>query len=155
MEQNLKMNELDILNNKENESDVALPTEIQIKAGLHSPAQLAFVGDAVYEMLVRAYIVKTFDYNVNIMHKEAIKFVNASAQAKFVKTLDAILTEEERKIVKRGRNTKVTSAPKNQEMIDYRYATGFECLFGYLYLKNENNRISFLFDEILKIVYGN
>ena len=148
------MNEFDILNNKENESDVASPTEIQVKAGLHSPAQLAFVGDAVFEMLVRAYIVKTFDYNVNIMHKEAIKFVNASAQAKFVKTLDPMLTEEERRIVKRGRNTKVTSAPKNQEMIDYRYATGFECLFGYLYLRNESERISFLFDEILKIVYG-
>jgi ribonuclease III family protein len=149
------MNEFNILNNSdENYGDEASPTEAQRKAGLHSPAQLAFVGDAVYEMLVRAYIVKTFDYNVNIMHKEAIKFVNASAQAKFVKTLDHTLTEEERKIVKRGRNTKVTSAPKNQEMIDYRYATGFECLFGYLYLRNESERISFLFDEILKIVYG-
>jgi ribonuclease-3 family protein len=148
------MNELNIINN-DNEKDVDLQDEHHNKAGLHSPAQLAFAGDAVYEMLVRAYIVKNFDYNVNIMHKEAVKFVKADSQAKFIKMLDPILTEEERKIVKRGRNTKVTSAPKNQEMIDYRYATGFECLFGYLYLKNENNRISYLFDEIIKIVYGN
>lgn len=123
------------------------------KPELHSPAQLAFAGDAVYEMLVRAYIVKNFDYNVNKMHKEAIKFVKAASQAKFIRALDPILTEEERKIVKRGRNAKITSAPKNQEVIDYRYATGFETLFGYLYLQNESERILFLFDEILKIVY--
>lgn len=138
------MDKFDILNKDEK--------NMQNKSRLHSPAQLAFAGDAVYEMLVRAYIVKNFDYNVNIMHREAIKFVKAASQAKFIKELDPILTEEERKIVKRGRNTKITSAPKNQEMIDYRYATGFEALFGYLYLENESERILYLFDEILKII---
>ena len=139
------MDKFDILNKDEKDT--------QNKSKLHSPAQLAFAGDAVFEMLVRAYIVKNFDYNVNIMHREAIKFVKAASQARFVKELDPILTEEEKKIIKRGRNAKVTSAPKNQEMIDYRYATGFEALFGYLYLENESERILYLFDEILKIVY--
>ncbi|QSX05966.1 Mini-ribonuclease 3 [Sedimentibacter sp. zth1] len=123
------------------------------KLQLHSPAQLAFAGDAVYEMLVRAYIVEKFDYNVNKMHREAIKFVKAASQAKFIKELDEVLTEDEKKIVKRGRNAKVTSAPKNQDMIDYRYATGFEALFGHLYLKSENERIMFLFDKIINMVY--
>lgn len=146
------MDKFDILNKDENVKETLHTT--QNNAKLHSPAQLAFAGDAVYEMLVRAYIVKNFDYNVNIMHREAIKFVKAAAQAKFIKELDPILTEEERKMVKRGRNSKVTSAPKNQDMIDYRYATGFETLFGYLYLRNESERILYLFDEILKIVYN-
>lgn len=142
------MVDLSMLDNADKDKDC--------KASLHSPAQLAFVGDAVYEMLVRAYIVKRFDYNVNIMHREAIKFVKAASQAKFVKQLDStVLNEEEKKIVKRGRNAKVTSAPKNQNMIDYRYATGLETMFGYLYLKKESDRILFLFDEIVKMVYNN
>lgn len=139
------MDKFDILNKDEKDT--------QNKSKLHSPAQLAFAGDAVFEMLVRAYIVKNFDYNVNIMHREAIKFVKAASQARFVRELDEVFTEEEKKIIKRGRNAKITSAPKNQEMIDYRYATGFEALFGYLYLNNESERILYLFDEILKIVY--
>ena len=143
------MDKFDILNKDES---VGKNTHTQNKPELHSPAQLAFAGDAVFEMLVRAHIVKNYDYNVNIMHREAIKFVKAAAQAKFIRMLDPILTEEERKIVKRGRNAKVTSAPKNQDMIDYRYATGFETLFGYLYLRNESERILYLFDEILKNV---
>ncbi len=118
-----------------------------------SPAQLAFAGDAVYEMLVRTFIVNKFDYNVNKMHKEAIKFVKAGAQAKIAKELFEMLTEEEKKVLKRGRNSKVTSSPKNQEMIDYRYATGFEAMFGYLYLEGKTDRITDLFDEIVKIVY--
>lgn len=148
---NFRMDKFNILNKDDNLKGSEIKKHN--KPELHSPAQLAFAGDAVYEMLVRAYIVKNFDYNVNIMHKEAIKFVKAASQAKLIKALDPILTEEERKIVKRGRNAKITSAPKNQEMIDYRYATGFESLFGYLYLKNEEERILYLFDEILKIIY--
>lgn len=121
------------------------------KKVMHSGAQLAFEGDAVYELLVRSYIVENYDYNVNIMHRKAIDFVKASAQANFIKNLDSILTDEERKIVKRGRNAKVTSPPKNQNMIDYRYATGLEALFGYLYLKEEKERIEILFDKIVKM----
>ena len=123
------------------------------KPQLYSPAQLAFAGDAVYEMLVRAYIVKNLDYNANRIHREAIKFVNAGAQARIIKALMPHLTEEELAVFKRGRNAKVTTAPKNQEMIDYRYATGFEALFGYLYLNNRGERIRELFDLIKDIVF--
>lgn len=119
---------------------------------MYSPAQLAYAGDAVYELLVRSYILRKYEFNVNLMHKETVNFVKASAQADFVKRLDPILTEEERRIVKRGRNAKVNTSAKNQDIIDYRYATGFEALIGYLYLKEEQERILYLFDEILKMI---
>lgn len=137
------------INFKNDKNDVNNVTKK--KKVMHSGAQLAFEGDAVFELLVRSYIVENYDYNVNIMHRKAIDFVKASAQANFIKNLDSILTDEERKVVKRGRNAKVTSPPKNQNMIDYRYATGLEALFGYLYLKEEKERIKFLFDEIVKM----
>ncbi len=116
-----------------------------------SPAQLAYVGDAVFEILVRTYLVDKYNYNVNVLHKRAIKFVKAEAQADLLKKLDCELTEEEKKIVKRGRNAKITSVPKNAAMIDYRYATAFEALLGYLFLKNDYDRLSKLFDRIIEI----
>lgn len=116
-----------------------------------SPAQLAYVGDAVYEILVRTYLIQKYDYNVNDLHKRAVKFVKAEAQADFLQKIDCILTEEEKKVVKRGRNAKITSVPKNAVMIDYRYATAFEALLGYLFLKNDYDRIFQLFDKIIEI----
>lgn len=122
------------------------------KTLMHSPAQLAYAGDAVYELLVRSYIINNHEYSVNQMHKQAIKFVKARAQAELVKTLNPVLTEEEIRIVKRGRNAKVTSSPKNADLMDYRYATGFETLFGYLYLNNEFDRLMMLFNKIIEII---
>lgn len=119
---------------------------------MYSPAQLAYAGDAVYELLVRSYIIKSHDTNVNKMHKLAIKFVKANSQAFLINELDAQLTEEEKRIVKRGRNAKVTSSPKNAELMDYRYATGFEALFGYLYLNNEHDRLIELFNRVIEIL---
>lgn len=119
---------------------------------MYSPAQLAYAGDAVYELLVRSYIIKSHDTNVNKMHKLAIKFVKANSQAFLINELDAQLTEEEKRIVKRGRNAKVTSSPKNAELMDYRYATGFEALFGYLYLNNELDRLIELFNRVIEIL---
>lgn len=120
------------------------------KANELGGAQLAFLGDAVYEMLVRGYIVEKHNYNVNISHKEAIKFVSAKAQAKYIRAIESELTEEEISVYKRGRNAKITTPPKNQEMIDYRMATGLESLFGYLYLKNRDERILEIFDMIVE-----
>lgn len=120
------------------------------KANELGGAQLAFLGDAVYEMLVRGYIVEKHNYNVHIAHKEAIKFVSAKSQAKYIKKIEAELTDEEISVYKRGRNAKITSPPKNQEMIDYRMATGLESLFGYLYLKNRDERILEIFDMIIE-----
>lgn len=122
------------------------------KKTMHSPAQLAYAGDAIYELLVRSHIINNHEYSVNQMHKQAIKFVKAKAQAELVKKLNPILTEEEIKIIKRGRNAKVTSSPKNANLMDYRYATGFETLFGYLYLNNEFERLMMLFNKIVNII---
>lgn len=119
---------------------------------MYSPAQLAYAGDAVYEMLVRSYIIKNNDTNVNKMHRYAVKFVKAKAQANIVKKLDSVLTDEEKTIVKRGRNAKVTSSPKNAELMDYRYATGFEALMGYLYLNDKLDRLMELFEKIIELI---
>jgi ribonuclease-3 family protein len=119
---------------------------------MYSPAQLAYAGDAVYEMLVRSYIIKNNDINVNKMHRLTVKFVKAKAQAFIVSKLDKELTDEEKTIVKRGRNAKVTSSPKNAELMDYRYATGFEALVGYLYLNDELDRLMELFEKIIEII---
>ncbi len=122
------------------------------KKTMHSPAQLAYAGDAVYELLVRSHIINNHEYSVNQMHRQAIKFVKAKAQAELVRKLNPILTEEEIKIIKRGRNAKVTSSPKNADLMDYRYATGFETLFGHLYLNNEFDRLMMLFNKIVDII---
>lgn len=127
-------------------------TNVSQSAQMYSPAQLAYAGDAVYELLVRSYIINSFDLNVNTMHKYAIKFVKAKAQADLLKELDSFLSETEKRIVKRGRNAKITSIPKNADWMDYRYATGFEALFGYLYLNKEIDRIIFLFNKIIEII---
>ena len=119
---------------------------------MYSPAQLAYAGDAVYELLVRSHIIRNHDTNVNKMHRLSVKFVRADAQARLVSCLEDELTEEEKRIVKRGRNAKVTSSPKNAEMMNYRYATGFEALLGYLYLSNELDRLMELFGRIIEII---
>ncbi|NLJ57772.1 MAG: Mini-ribonuclease 3 [Tissierellia bacterium] len=119
---------------------------------MYSPAQLAYAGDAVYELLVRSYVINNHDINVNKMHRLTVKFVKANAQAYIVNKLKDELTEEELKIVKRGRNAKVTSSPKNVDFMDYRYATGFEALLGYLFLNNNIDRLMYIFDKIIKII---
>ncbi len=119
---------------------------------MYSPAQLAYAGDAVYELLVRTYILNNHDISVNKMHRLTVKFVKAKAQAYIISKIFDKLSEEEQKIVKRGRNAKVTSSPKNVDFMDYRYATGFEALFGYLFLNNEIERLMFIFDKIIEII---
>ena len=112
-----------------------------------SPLQLAYVGDAVYELLIRTYILDK-NANVNQLHKKAIKYVKANAQSELIHYIEEYLTDKEKDIVKRGRNTKTNTNPKNASLIDYKYATGFESLFGYLYLTNQDSRILELFDNI-------
>ena len=115
-----------------------------------SPLQLAFVGDAVYELLVRTFLIKN-GLKVNELHKETIKYVKAKAQSNIVHLLEGILTDGEIYYVKKGRNTKTNSSPKNAEMIDYKYATGFECLLGYLYLTGQDIRLGELFENIANL----
>lgn len=115
-----------------------------------SPLQLAYIGDSVYELLVRTYIVNN-SISVKDLHRTTTKYVKANAQADIVHKLDEKLTEEEKYFVKKGRNAKTNTSPKNADIIDYKYATGFECLLGFLYLTNQDDRIEELFEEIIKM----
>ena len=115
-----------------------------------SPLQLAYIGDAVYELLVRTYLLKE-NIHVKKLHKTTINYVKAEAQAKAIHDLEEKLNEEEKDLVKKGRNAKSKTMPRNVNMIDYKYATGLETLFGYLYLNRDNSRIEELFDEVIKI----
>lgn len=117
---------------------------------LLSPLQLAYIGDGVYELLIRTFLLER-KLSVNSLHKSATKYVSAEAQSRYIHELKNILSEKERSIVKRGRNAKTKTIPKNMEMIDYKYATGFEALLGYLYLKGEDDRIDELFHKIIKL----
>ncbi|MGO1581423.1 MAG: Mini-ribonuclease 3 [Peptoniphilaceae bacterium] len=112
-----------------------------------SPLSLAFLGDAVYELLVRTYLLNK-NKNPKRLHIEAIDFVKAKAQAESMKRILGILTEEEISIYKRGRNAKSHTMPKNAEVSDYREATGFESLLGYLYLLKREDRIIEIFKRI-------
>lgn len=114
-----------------------------------SAVQLAYIGDAVYELLARTYIISNKNLTINKMHKSVVDFVKAESQAHYVRILEEYLNEEEKNIVRRGRNSKSTP-PKNTNFMDYKYATGFESLIGYLYLKKDQERIFQLFEIILE-----
>ena len=114
---------------------------------LISPLTWAYIGDAVYELYVREYLIKNTNLKPHKLHIETIKYVKASAQAKILQKIEEFLTAEEKEVVKRGRNTRTHSAPKNADLTDYMYATAFEALIGYLYVTGQNERL----EEILKL----
>lgn len=111
---------------------------------------LAYLGDSVYEVYIREYLISKGIVYVEDLQKEAIKYVSAKSQAKILDYLvnNNYLSEEEVNIVKRGRNYKRDSHPKNTDIITYKKSTGFECLVGYLYLSKNINRL----DEIMNII---
>ena len=113
-----------------------------------SPLALAYLGDAVYELFVRETLLRKGGIGVNDLHQQAVKLVKASAQAELLHSVEDRLTETEKKVVKKGRNTKST-VPRNVVMADYRYSTGFEALIGYLYLKGEKERFQELLGETI------
>jgi ribonuclease-3 family protein len=121
------------------EERFALP-EQDIKT--YSSLALAYIGDAVYEVIVRTMIVKEGNAPVNRMHKKASRLVRAQAQAEMMHTLKGMLTEEEARVYKRGRNAKSFTKAKNASTADYRNATGFEAVVGYLYLQKEFSRLT-------------
>lgn len=114
----------------------------------YSPLVLAYIGDAVYEILVRQYIVSRGNAPVNVLNRDARRIVNAGAQSEAYEKIKDMLTEEETAVYKRGRNAKSHTAAKNQTITDYRRATGIEALFGYLYIEGQNDRMSELFNVI-------
>lgn len=113
-----------------------------------SPLNLAFIGDCVYEMLVRESLVTEANRPVNDLHKESVKYVSAKAQTEAYVRIKDMLTEEETAVFKRGRNAKVGHSPKSATEGEYHCATGIEALFGFLYLSDRIDRIKELFSKI-------
>jgi len=121
-----------------------------------SPLVLAYLGDTVYESYVREYLIrKNINKKVNDLHKSAIKYVNAKAQATVIHAIEEELTEDEERIYKRGRNQKSHTSPKNTDIIDYKHATGFEALIGYLYLSEEHERLKYIISKGIEIIENN
>lgn len=107
----------------------------------YSPLTLAYIGDAIYDLIIRTILVEQGNSQVNKLHKRASTMVKASAQSSMMEHLMELLTEEEAAVYKRGRNAKSVTMAKNATMSDYRRATGFEALMGYLYLTEQWKRM--------------
>lgn len=106
-----------------------------------SPLTLAYVGDAVYEMVIRSILVGRGNCPVSRLHREATHLVRAGAQAQMLRTLEPLLTPEEASVSRRGRNAHSPTMAKNATVAEYRHATGFEALIGYLYLTGQTERM--------------
>lgn len=119
--------------------------EVDVRA--YSPLTLAYVGDAVYEVVIRTVIAERANRAANELHKRAVKYVQAGTQAAMITALQEILTEDELAVFKRGRNAKSNTSAKNASITDYRKATGFEALIGFLYLTDDLDRVLFLVKE--------
>lgn len=107
----------------------------------YSPLTLAYIGDGIYDLVIRTLVINRGNKQVQKLHQETSALVQASAQSRMMRVLQDKLTEEEHAVYKRGRNAKSVSPAKNQSVTDYRRATGFEALMGYLYLKKDWKRM--------------
>ncbi|MCD8106644.1 MAG: ribonuclease III [Oscillospiraceae bacterium] len=118
------------------------------EAGLYSPLALAFMGDSVYEQLVREKLILSANMPAGKLHSLTVKYVCCEFQAAACEKILPLLTEEESDIFRRGRNAGGITPPKHSSVREYRTATALECLFGYLYLTGQQERIDELFDII-------
>lgn len=121
----------------------------------YSPLALAYIGDSIFDVMIRTIEVSRVNMQANKYHKHVSKIVCASAQAKMILALKERLTEEEQDVFRRGRNAKSYTKAKNASMIDYRNATGFEALLGYLYLKQDFKRLTDVVKMGLDILEAN
>ena len=119
------------------------------KADEYSPLTLAFLGDGVYDLLVRESLVNKANRPAGELNRQKVAMVNCKAQAEYAELLMPRLTEKEISVYKRGRNAAPKCTPKNGSVADYHSATGLECLFGYLHVNGEKERIDELFELIL------
>lgn len=126
-------------------NDVLQLNEVDVDS--YSPIVLAYIGDCVYDLIIKSMVISGGNRQVHRLHEETSSYVQASAQSLMMRTMQQYLTEEEHAIYRRGRNTKSVSPAKNQTITDYRRATGFEALVGYLYLKKRYGRLL----ELVKI----
>ena len=119
------------------------------EANAYSPLSLAFLGDSVYDTLVREYLLRKANMPVAKLHSAKIRLVCAEFQSDAYDVLSEKLTEHELSVLKRGRNATGNTVPKHADAAQYRRATAIECLFGYLYITGQNERISQLFEVII------
>jgi ribonuclease-3 family protein len=108
---------------------------------LLQPLVLAYLGDAIYEVYIRQYLISLPNHRPHHLHRTATKYVSAKAQARSLHSMLPNLTEEELSVVKRGRNAKSGSSPKNTDILVYRQSTAFECLLGYLFYTEKHERL--------------
>ena len=126
------------------------------EARLLNPLQLALIGDGVYELFIRNSILSNnLELSAHKIHVKAIGYVKAKSQSTIMHEIEEFLTEDESYIYKRGRNAKSATVPRNADVRDYRMATGFEALVGYLYLIGNTERLDFIFNYALKIELNN
>jgi len=114
-------------------------TKINLQS--YSPLTLAYIGDSIFDLCIRTLVVEQGNRSPNSLHRDASRLVNAAAQSAMADAIMPDLTEEEVHVFKRGRNAKSYTTAKNATVVDYRKATGLEALFGYLYLKDETDRL--------------
>ena len=114
---------------------------------------LAYLGDAIYEVYIREYLIRKNIAKVNELQKESTNYVSARSQSMYLKMMidNNFFKEEERDIINRARNYKKNNHPKNTDIITYKYSTGFEALIGYLYLNNNIERIEQIINYILEV----
>lgn len=110
---------------------------------------LAYIGDAVYEVYVRSYVLGRGNTAVNKLHKASTGYVSAKAQSRIIHAIEDFLTEEEVAVYKRGRNAHSNTSAKNADIVDYRHATGFEAVLGYLFISGRHQRI----EEIISLAF--
>lgn len=116
-----------------------------------NPLVFAYIGDAVYEVIIRNYLINSnMNMNVHKLHIKATGYVKAKAQCEYMKVILDRLNEEELSVFKRGRNAKSYTSPKNADIVDYRMATGFEALIGYLYITDQEGRINELLENLIE-----
>lgn len=115
-----------------------------------SPLTLAYIGDAIYDLVIRTIVVERGNRSANQLHRQTVKYVNARVQARMIDALEEELTEEEAAVYHRGRNAKSYTTAKNASVIEYRKATGFEALCGYLYLQGRQDRMLWVIRRALE-----
>lgn len=123
------------------------PSELRMM----NPLALAYIGDGIHEMMVRTYVITKYKGTINKLNQRVVKMVKATAQATVLREMQDFLTEEEIVIVKRGRNQKSLTVPKNTSVSEYRQATGFESLLGWLYMHGEEARLVEIISKAIQI----
>ena len=132
---------VELINRNKEETDV----------NLMSPLTWAYIGDCVYELYIRSELVNKTKLKPHKLHIESIKYVKAKAQAEMLEKLDNILTEKEKEIAKRGRNTENHHVAKNATVQEYMYSTAFEALIGYLYLTKQDERLKEILEKCISL----